>query len=104
MLIPTLTRRLLSKPSAPLVRHLFYERDEKGGYKDTRPRPSRTQMIRDGMKELKHEIALWTQEMKEILETDPIMVYRPGETDILWRFGGEESLQKWKVVHDSFGL
>lgn len=80
---------------------LFWERDEKGGYKDTRPRPSRIQMIRDGMKEMKHEIALWRQEMKELFETDPILLYRPGETDIVWRFGDTESLDKWKTTCDS---
>lgn len=80
---------------------LFWEPDEKGGYKDTRPRPSRIQMIRDGMKELKHEIALWRQEMKEALETDPVYIYRPGETDIIWKFGNSEALNKWKVTSDS---
>lgn len=80
---------------------LFWEPDEKGGYKDTRPRPSRTQLIRDGMKELKHEIALWRQEVQEAFETDPFYIYRPGETDVVWKFGSNEALDKWKVTSDS---
>lgn len=80
---------------------IFWEPDEKGGYKDTRPRPSKIQMIRNGMKELKHEIALWRQEMQEALETDPIYIYRPGETDIKWRFGNSDALNKWKITTDS---
>lgn len=80
---------------------LFWEPDEKGGYKDTRPRPSKIKMIRDGMKELKHEIALWKQEIQEVLDTDPIMIYRPGETDIVWKFGSPDALEKWKVSSDS---
>lgn len=80
---------------------LFWEKDEKGGYKDNRPRPSTIQMIRDGMKELKHEIALWQQEIKEAIENDPVYIYRPGETDIVWRFGDSDALNKWKTSSDS---
>lgn len=31
---------------------------------------------------------MWTEEMKDKLESDPILVYRPGETDIVWKFSG----------------
>lgn len=83
------------------VLELFYEPDEKGGYKDKRPKPSTKQLIRDGFKELKHEIALWTDEVKEKFDCNPFILYRPGETDIIWKFGNEESLQKWVVSSDS---
>ena len=79
---------------------LFWEPDEKGGYKDNRKPPSTTQMIRDGLKELKSEINLWTQEVKEQFENDPILLHRPGETDVVWNFGSEESLNKWTVTND----
>lgn len=83
------------------VLEALWESDEKGGYKDKRPKPSTKQLIRDGFKELKHEIALWKAEVKEKLECDPILFYRPGETDIAWKFDNEESLQKWVVSCDS---
>lgn len=87
--------------TTPCAYGLFWEPDEKSGYKDTRPRPSKIQLIRDGMTELKHEIALWRQEVQEALETDPVCIYRPGETDIIWRFSGNHSLDKWKTTSDS---
>lgn len=84
-----------------VVLESFYEHDEKGGYKDKRPKPSTKQLIREGFKELKHEIALWKEEVKERFECDPLVFYRPGETDIVWKFGNEESLQRWVVTCDS---
>lgn len=109
MLISAITRRLPKELLPKNAKHfrttptasLFWEPHEKGGYKDTRPRPSKIQMIRDGFKELKQEIALWSQEVKEVIDSDPIYVYRPGETDVVWRFGSSESLEKWKVASDS---
>lgn len=79
----------------------FWEADEKGGYKDKRLKPPTKELIRDGFKELKQEIALWTEEVKEKFECDPVIIFRPGETDIIWKFGNKESLEKWKVTSDS---
>ncbi|KAK5648967.1 hypothetical protein RI129_003859, partial [Pyrocoelia pectoralis] len=87
------------KTSAPL--NDFWVRDEKGGYGGKRKLPPRTQMIKDGFKELKNEIALWSEEMKEKFECDPIMQYRAGETDIVWSFDSPNSLQKWVTSSDS---
>lgn len=81
--------------------NLFYEKDEKGGYKDRRPQPSKIQMIRDGMKELKQEIAMWTEEVKVAFESDPFYIYRAGETDVIWKFGNTEALSNWVVTSDS---
>ncbi|KAK4884021.1 hypothetical protein RN001_000292 [Aquatica leii] len=81
--------------------NLFYERDDKGGYSDNRKYPSKIQMIRDGLKELKQEIALWSEEMKESFESDPCLEFRQGETDVAWRFESEKSLEKWVVTSDS---
>lgn len=78
---------------------LFYERDPKGGYKSTE-KVSRTTLVRQGLKELKGEIALWTQEMKEKLEMDPIFIHRPGETDVVWKFNTQENLDKWIITSD----
>jgi hypothetical protein len=58
---------------------LFWERDHKGGYLRDRPKHGTTELIRDGLKELKGEIMLWKDEVKERLEGDPILAYRRGE-------------------------
>jgi NADH dehydrogenase [ubiquinone] 1 alpha subcomplex assembly factor 1 len=62
---------------------LFWERDHKGGYLRDRPKPPRTELIRDGLKELKGEIKLWKDEVKEHFEGDPILIYRRGECRLL---------------------
>jgi NADH dehydrogenase [ubiquinone] 1 alpha subcomplex assembly factor 1 len=58
---------------------LFWERDPKGGYLRDEPKPRATELIRDGLKELKSEIMLWKEEMKERLDSDPIVAYRRGK-------------------------
>jgi NADH dehydrogenase [ubiquinone] 1 alpha subcomplex assembly factor 1 len=57
----------------------FWERDPKGGYLRDEPKPRATDLIRDGLKELKSEIKLWKEEMKERLDGDPIIAYRRGK-------------------------
>lgn len=57
----------------------IWERDHKGGYLRDKPKHATTELIRDGLKELKGEIMLWKDEMKERFEGDPILVYRRGE-------------------------
>lgn len=78
----------------------FWERHEKGGYQDDRPEPSNIKKIRDGLKELKSEIKLWSEEVKEHFESDPVMIFRPGETDVAWKFDSENSLNQWIVTSD----
>lgn len=58
---------------------LFWERDPKGGYLRDKPKPKATELIHDGLKELKNEIKLWKDEVKEHFESDPIVTYRRGE-------------------------
>ncbi|XP_056642184.1 complex I intermediate-associated protein 30, mitochondrial [Diorhabda sublineata] len=79
----------------------FWERDDKGGYRDGKKLPPLKDRLREGLKELKGEIKLWTEEVKERFENDPILIFRPGEVDVKWRFGDEESLKKWNVTCDS---
>ena len=62
-----------------LVQTTFWERDKKGGYNRHLKLPSKKQMILDGFKELKGEIRMWREEMKETLASDPILVFRPGK-------------------------
>lgn len=79
----------------------FWEREKKGGYRTEVPLPSKKQLILDGLKELKQEISLWKEEMKEKLESDPLLVFRPGETDVVFKFQNEQDLDKWVVTTDS---
>lgn len=78
----------------------FWEKDDKGGYNTKLPLPPFKQRMRIGFEELKKEIALWKQEVKEHFEVDPILTYRQGEVDVAWKFNGDESLEKWVVTCD----
>lgn len=80
---------------------LFWEPDRMGGYNKNSKRVSRKQLILEGLQDLKQEIVLWKDEIKEKLESDPVLVYRPGETDVVWGFGNADDLSKWKVASDS---
>lgn len=57
---------------------LFWEKHRKGGYNKNLKRLSQKELILDGLKELKKEIVLWKNEVKEKLECDPIVIFRPG--------------------------
>ncbi|XP_054733502.1 complex I intermediate-associated protein 30, mitochondrial [Anastrepha obliqua] len=83
------------------VRATFWEREKKSGYKTQLPLPSKKELIVEGLRELKEEIKLWKEEMKEKLETDPILVYRPGEIDVVFNFKAENALDKWVVTTDA---
>lgn len=65
-----------------IKRTTFWEREKKSGYgkikQDQFTMPTK-KMILDGLKELKHEIKMWKDEVKEKIETDPVLVYRPGK-------------------------
>lgn len=83
------------------LKGLFYEKDPKDGYNsEARKKIPKTQQIREGLKELRQEIELWSNEMKEKFETDPFILYRPGETDIVFNFQNEAALSKWVVTSD----
>lgn len=55
-----------------------FVKDKKGGYR-TGKDVSTKEHILDGLKELKKEIVLWKDEIKQQLTEDPLMVYRPGK-------------------------
>lgn len=85
-------RNVSAKPSQRIhttaINSLFWEREKKSGYAKKQPLLPNKAMILHGLQELKKEIKLWQEEVKEKFEGDPIMVYRPGETDIAWKFSG----------------
>lgn len=91
----------ISAPANKLTqRCLFWEKERKGGY-DTREKVSPIQHIKHGFQELKCEIKLWTQEVKETLKADPLLIARPGETDLLWCFNDQKVLDKFITTCDS---
>ena len=70
------------------VKSTFWEREKKSGYGKKYPTIPTKQMILDGLTEMKNEIQMWREEVKEKFESDPILVFRPGEIDIAWKFSG----------------
>nr|CAG4648743.1 EOG090X091L [Polyphemus pediculus] len=79
----------------------FHEADRKSGYnRNNRKRPAK-ELIREGLKDLKTEIRLWTDEWKEHLQMDPVMgMPIPGEVDAQWTFNSNSSFDKWIVTSD----
>lgn len=77
----TLNKSLNLKYCVPIQcvsqRWLFWEKDRKGGY-DTSEKVSTLEHLKKGFKELKYELVLWRQEMKELIQTDPLLIARPG--------------------------
>lgn len=73
---------LLAINSCPIIintqRWLFWEKERKGGY-NTEIKLSNWQHLKYGIKELKQELKLFTQEVKELFATDPLLIARPGK-------------------------
>lgn len=65
-------------PVQNVQQRLFWENDRKGGY-DTAHQVSIFQHLKHGFKELKGECKLWLHEVKELIETDPLLIARPGK-------------------------
>lgn len=82
------------------IKRTFWEKEKKSGYSSP-VFPSKKELIVDGFKELKSEIALWKEEVAEKLRMDPIVVYRPGEVDIVYDFHDKSDIEKWVVTADS---
>jgi len=77
--------------------------DPKHGYESHNdPKYSTKDHIIDGFKQLKVEIKMWRDEWKERLMCDPVLLYRPGETDVWWSFGDNDvDITKFLVSNDS---
>ncbi|CRK88429.1 CLUMA_CG002237, isoform A [Clunio marinus] len=91
--------RALRTIHTTVVNKTFWEKEKKSGYAQKYPLTSK-KMILDGLKEFKSELNLWKEEMKEKFESDPILVFRPGEIDVIWKFSEEQDLDKWVVTSD----
>ncbi|CAG9789216.1 unnamed protein product [Diatraea saccharalis] len=81
-------------------RYLFWERDRKGGY-DTSHKISLLDHLKNGFKEITIESKLLGKEIKALIETDPLLVARPGEIDLLWCFNEPNVLDKFVTTSDS---
>nr|CAG4643329.1 EOG090X091L [Ilyocryptus agilis] len=82
---------------------MFFEEHPKSGYQKRSKikLPSKKERIRIGLKELKKEVKLWTEEVKEVLQADPIMAAPlPGEVDIQWTFDSSTNYDDWIVTSD----
>lgn len=86
----------------------FYQKDRKSGYKvvyDRLEEPSKLSIfgrMREGYRQLKVELGIWMEEVREHLRADPTFIYRPDEIDIVWRFNGDpKSLYQWVITCDS---
>lgn len=85
--------------STTSVKHLFWERDPKGGY-GSQIKQSKKELVQEGLKELREELMKWQDEVKEKFDADPIFV-RPGDVDKIWDFRSTSSIENWKVTCDS---
>lgn len=84
------------------IQNTFWERDKKGGYNRELERKFwKKDVILSGLEELKGEIKLWKEEVKERIRSDPILIHRPGEVDTAWSFKREEDFTKWIITTDS---
>ncbi|XP_013170863.1 PREDICTED: probable complex I intermediate-associated protein 30, mitochondrial [Papilio xuthus] len=84
----------------PVNRSLFWEKERKGGYR-SQENVSYIEHMKNGYKELKVELKLFAKEMKEFLEADPLLIARPGETDLLWCFNEPTVLDNFVTTCDS---
>ena len=78
----------------------FWESEKKSGYA-SKEIFSRKKLILDGLKELRTDMEMLQQEIKEKLETDPILVFRPGEVDTAFKFSDQKDMENWVVTADS---
>ncbi|XP_072763016.1 complex I intermediate-associated protein 30, mitochondrial [Anoplolepis gracilipes] len=86
----------------------FHERNRRSDYKIVYDKPPPKQnlsivgRLREGCRQIKEELGIWLEEMKETLRMDPILIYRSNEVDVVWRFNTDpKSLDQWVTTCDS---
>lgn len=86
----------------------FLQRDPKSGYKKVYYNlPPQEDLgifgrLREGWQQIKTELAIWLEEMKEKFRMDPVLIYRQNEVDIVWQFNGDpKALDQWILTCDS---
>ncbi|CAG0896112.1 unnamed protein product [Darwinula stevensoni] len=85
--------------SAPLG-PMFWEKDERSGYKSQLDDVPRLKLVKDGLKMMPSECKKWIEEWKGKLFGDFAMP-RPGIPDNVWKFDSAEDLSKWTVTVDA---
>lgn len=75
--------------------------DKKDGYGKPPKKESNMDHYKFGFNQLKKEIKLWKDEMKEQLSNDPILIVPPGEVDTVFEFGKQDDIDKFIVTADS---
>lgn len=82
MISRSLDTRLFIKKYGPAQtipgRFIFWEKDRKSGY-NSKEKITNLQHIRNGFKELKSELKLLREEVKEYFTSDPLLLARPGK-------------------------
>lgn len=58
---------------------LFFEIDPKDEYRRFRPKPTPKELIRVGLKQIKEEIRMWKNEIKDAWEGDILLAGAPGK-------------------------
>lgn len=65
------------------VNRLFFEDDPKSEYKKFRPKPSKKEILRHGLKQIKEEIQIWKSEISEALAGDNLLAGMPGKNNVI---------------------
>lgn len=96
------TQLLSNEKFSPGLRYsnTIWVPDKKDGYR-TQKEVSTKQHIIDGFKQLKNEVEVWRNEVKEHLLSDPVLIFRAGEVDALWTFSDDNDRKKFIVSADS---
>lgn len=63
------------------VNSLFFESDPKAEYKKFRPKPSRREVLRNGLKQIKEEVQIWKNELSEAWAGDNVLAGMPGKDE-----------------------
>nr|CAG4636314.1 EOG090X091L [Eubosmina coregoni]SVE69904.1 EOG090X091L [Eubosmina coregoni] len=103
LLIPDRLRQVLGRRAAVVSSTPLLVVAVKSRYRNVnKPTDTKRDRIRLGLKQLKKEIKIWTEEVKDTFEFDPIMsLPMPGEVDKVWTFNNETNFDNWVVTSDS---
>ncbi|KAK2711108.1 complex I intermediate-associated protein 30, mitochondrial-like isoform X2 [Artemia franciscana] len=87
-------------PVASTRSYFVHQNDRKSGYRKKKDE-NIIKNVRDGLKQLKHEVKAWKEEVKERITHDPFEFINPGHVEPLWLFEEDDCLPSWKVSTDT---
>ncbi|XP_076442909.1 complex I intermediate-associated protein 30, mitochondrial-like [Babylonia areolata] len=77
-----------------------WERDRKAGYRKPIDTP-KIKLVKDGVKMIGSEMALWYEEVKEKFMVDQnVFDIQHGDYEYVWKFHDRKSVEEWKVTTD----